>query len=58
MYSMYLKELLHVLPYHMFGLDFNNTQTPANILSNAHLSILFKVLRLCEWIIVLWLTPN
>ena len=31
----------------MFGLDFNDTQIPVNIFSNAHLFILFEVLQLC-----------
>ena len=30
----------------MFGLDFNDTQTPADIFANAHLFILFEVLQL------------
>ena len=41
---MYLKELLHVLSYHMFGLDFNDAQTSANTFSTAPQFILFEVL--------------
>ena len=41
---MYLKKLLHVLFYHMFGLDFNDTQTPVNTFPTAPQFILFEVL--------------
>ena len=36
--------MLHVLSYHMFGLDFNHTQTPANTFPNVQLIIFFEVL--------------
>ena len=45
---MYFKELLHVLSYHMFGWDFNDAQTPANIFPTAPQFILFEVLSLCR----------